>query len=152
NESSPQRRTVAKCCLPDGIALVDESVGRSEPSIPVLRRIHLPAPARAGKGARVTDVVLFANVTAGSSRAAMLEDFLSASCLPLRFFRGWHFSSLRAVYHSMTAAPHVSPAPNATSNTRSPRRMRPDSTASSSAIGTEAPDVLPYRSRFTNIC
>jgi hypothetical protein len=39
--------------------------------------------------------------------------------------------------------PQVKPAPNATSITFIPSLIRPDSIASSSAMGTEALDVLP---------
>jgi hypothetical protein len=43
----------------------------------------------------------------------------------------------------------VKPAPNATSSTVLPSPMRPDSIASSSAIGIDADEVLPSRSTFT---
>ena len=46
-------------------------------------------------------------------------------------------------YHSITAAPQVRPAPKTINSTRSPRRIFPEVTASSSAIATEAADVLP---------
>ena len=49
----------------------------------------------------------------------------------------------------MATAPEVKPAPNATNTTLSPTSTRPSLTASASAIGTDAADVLPYRSRFT---
>ena len=42
----------------------------------------------------------------------------------------------------------MSPAPNAPSMTREPSVIRPCRTASSSAIGIDAADVLPYRSKF----
>ena len=50
----------------------------------------------------------------------------------------------------MTAAPHVSPAPKTTSRIRSPRWILPDATASSSAMATDAAEVLPYLWRLTN--
>ena len=50
----------------------------------------------------------------------------------------------------MTAAPHVRPAPKTTSKIRSPRWIFPEATASSSAMATDAADVLPYWFRFTN--
>src|ERR1044071_1267551 len=55
------------------------------------------------------------------------------------------------VHHSMTAAPQVNPAPNTISRIRSPRWMRPDSTASSRAMATDAAEVLPYLWRLTKI-
>ena len=45
----------------------------------------------------------------------------------------------------------MKPAPNATIATLSPTLTRPSLTASASAIGTDAADVLPYLSRLTNI-
>ena len=53
--------------------------------------------------------------------------------------------------HSMATAPDVKPAPNATMTMRSPILMRPPLTASASAMGTDAAEVFPYLSRFTNI-
>ena len=53
--------------------------------------------------------------------------------------------------HSMATAPDVNPAPNATMTIWSPTLTRPSLTASARAIGTDAADVLPYRSRLTNI-
>src|SRR5690606_18770883 len=52
-------------------------------------------------------------------------------------------------YQRRTAEPQVKPAPNATSNTLSPGLSRPCSCASSSAIGTVAELMLPYRSTLT---
>jgi hypothetical protein len=46
-------------------------------------------------------------------------------------------------YHSITAAPHVKPAPNTTNKIKSPRAIFPDETASSKAIATDAAEVLP---------
>src|SRR5688572_29878816 len=46
-------------------------------------------------------------------------------------------------FHSITAAPQVTPPPKATSSTRSRSLTRPVRTASSSRIGTEAAEVLP---------
>src|SRR5512139_2694787 len=56
----------------------------------------------------------------------------------------------RSPYILNSAEPHVSPAPNATSSTRSPERNRPCAFASERAMGTEAAEVFPYRSRLTN--
>src|SRR5690606_7563194 len=53
-------------------------------------------------------------------------------------------------YQCSTAEPQVKPAPNATSRTLSPGSSRPCSCASSSAIGTVAELMLPYRSTLTN--
>ena len=53
--------------------------------------------------------------------------------------------------HSMATAPEVKPAPKATMTIWSPTLTRPSLTASASAIGTDAADVLPYLSRLTNI-
>jgi len=47
-------------------------------------------------------------------------------------------------YHSITAAPQVSPAPKTSNMIKSPRCTRPEVTASSRAIATEAAEVLPY--------
>src|SRR5690606_23831566 len=64
-----------------------------------------------------------------------------------------HTAELRALagkqqpYHRITPEAHVNPAPNATIRTLSPGLTRPCSTASSSAIGTVAELMLPYRSR-----
>src|SRR5439155_13333534 len=55
-------------------------------------------------------------------------------------------------HHSITAAPHVRPAPKTTIITRSPRWMRPECTASSRAIATDAAEVLPYLSRLMKTC
>ena len=44
----------------------------------------------------------------------------------------------------MTAAPQVKPAPKTTSKIKSPRETFPAATASSSAIATDAAEVLPY--------
>jgi len=54
-----------------------------------------------------------------------------------------------ADYYSIATAPEVNPAPNATNTIRSPTLTRPSFTASASAIGTDAAEVLPYRSRLT---
>gem|GEM_PF-6898036 len=43
----------------------------------------------------------------------------------------------------MRVAPHVRPAPKATSNTMSPFFTRPSLTTSSRAIGMDADEVLP---------
>ena len=45
--------------------------------------------------------------------------------------------------HSIATAPEVKPAPNATNTTLSPTLIRPVSTASASASGTEAAEVFP---------
>ena len=49
-------------------------------------------------------------------------------------------------HHRTSAAPQVKPPPIASSSTRSPRLMRPSVTATQSASGIEAADVLPWRS------
>ena len=51
-------------------------------------------------------------------------------------------------HQRMSAEAHVSPAPKATSEIRSPDLNRPRRRASSSASGTLPADVLPYRSRL----
>src|ERR1051325_4352394 len=56
------------------------------------------------------------------------------------------------VHHSITAAPQVRPAPNATSRIKSPRCTRPEWTTSSNAMATEAAEVLPYLWRLMNTC
>ena len=53
--------------------------------------------------------------------------------------------------HSIATAPDVNPAPNATITILSPTATRPSLTASASAIGTDAAEVLPYLSRLTNM-
>ena len=53
--------------------------------------------------------------------------------------------------HSIATAPEVKPAPKATMTMLSPTLTRPSLTASASAIGTDAAEVLPYLSRLTNI-
>ena len=53
--------------------------------------------------------------------------------------------------HWIVTAPEVKPAPKATMTIRSPTLTRPSLTASARAIGTDAADVFPYLSRFTNI-
>ena len=53
------------------------------------------------------------------------------------------------LYIRTSAAPQVKPPPKATRRTLSPRRMRPTASASQSAIGIEAAEVLPYRWIFT---
>src|ERR1039457_2565220 len=55
-------------------------------------------------------------------------------------------------YHSMTAAPQVSPAPKTTIKIKSPRWTRPDATASSKAMATEAAEGFPYLWRLTKSC
>src|SRR6266404_3269612 len=50
----------------------------------------------------------------------------------------------RGGHHSITAAPQVRPAPKTISKIRSPRWTRPEVTASSRAMATEAAEVLPY--------
>src|SRR5262249_55181626 len=47
-------------------------------------------------------------------------------------------------HHSITAAPHVNPAPNTIRRIKSPRRTIPEVTASSRAIATDAAEVFPY--------
>ena len=47
-------------------------------------------------------------------------------------------------------APHVKPAPNATSRTFIPECSRPSSIASSMATGMVEELMFPYRSTFTN--
>src|SRR5262245_19338016 len=53
------------------------------------------------------------------------------------------------LYNVIRAELQVSPPPKATSRTVSPVLARPPRTASSSAIGTDAAEVLPNRSRLT---
>jgi len=60
------------------------------------------------------------------------------------------FSASCAHYQRISADAHVSPAPNAPIITRLPSLIRPSLTASSSAKGIDAADVLPYRSIFIN--
>src|ERR1035437_3460785 len=55
-------------------------------------------------------------------------------------------------HHSMMAAPQVKPAPNAMIKIRSPRWTFPERTASSSAMATDAAEVLPYLCRLTKSC
>src|SRR6266700_451244 len=52
----------------------------------------------------------------------------------------------KTIYHRSSAAPQVKPPPMASKSTRSPRLMRRSATASASASGIEAADVLPWRS------
>src|SRR5256886_5114400 len=52
-------------------------------------------------------------------------------------------------YHCTTMLAHVNPAPNAQNITFIPGWTRPHRTASSSAIATDAAEVLPKRSTFT---
>src|SRR5690348_4391668 len=52
-------------------------------------------------------------------------------------------------YHCTTRLAHVKPAPNAQNITFMPGCSRPQRTASSSAIATDAADVFPYRSTLT---
>src|SRR5204863_6025995 len=56
----------------------------------------------------------------------------------------------RARHHHqrMTAAPQARPPPNAENSRRSSALSLPCSTASSSAMGSEADEVLPYLSMF----
>ena len=55
----------------------------------------------------------------------------------------WPGGSIAAAHLSRTSAePQVNPPPSASSNTRSPRRMRPSLHASAKASGTEAADVF----------
>src|SRR6185503_5012322 len=54
-------------------------------------------------------------------------------------------------YHRSTTVPHVMPAPIALIRIRSPRFTRPARTASSSAIGIDAADVLPYSAMLMTI-
>src|SRR5690348_12232565 len=66
-----------------------------------------------------------------------VEDFFSPS---------WTLSQHPAFYYQrISADAHVSPAPNAPIITRLPSLIRPAFTASSSANGIDAADVLPYR-------
>src|ERR671914_268017 len=51
--------------------------------------------------------------------------------------------------HSITAEPHVSPAPIPVMSTSSPGRSRPSAPASASASGIDPEDVLPYLSTLT---
>ena len=53
--------------------------------------------------------------------------------------------------HSIATAPEVKPAPKATKTIRSPTLMRPESTASARARGTDAAEVFPKRSTLTKI-
>src|SRR6056297_1053238 len=55
----------------------------------------------------------------------------------------------RAAQYFIRAAPQVNPPPKASSSMVSPRLMRPERTATSSAIGTDAADVLPCMSTVT---
>src|SRR5439155_3230902 len=54
-------------------------------------------------------------------------------------------------YHRTTLAPQVRPPPSASISTRWPGRMRPSATASSSASGIEAAEVLAWRSIVTTV-
>ena len=56
----------------------------------------------------------------------------------------WVGSDPGSNYQRTSAAPHVKPAPNAVSTSRSPLCSRPSFTASSRARGMEAAVVLPY--------
>src|SRR5580704_10573291 len=55
-------------------------------------------------------------------------------------------------YHLTSAAPQVRPPPSASISTRSPGWMRPSPTASSSASGIDAAEVLAWRSIVTTVC
>src|SRR5580700_10779542 len=61
------------------------------------------------------------------------------------------FSRTAKVYQRTSAAPQVKPPPMASSSRRSPRLMRRSATASASASGIEAAEVLPWRSTVTTI-
>ena len=52
-------------------------------------------------------------------------------------------------HHRMRADAQVNPAPKAPNITKPPSLIRPWRTASSKAMGIEAADVFPYRSRFS---
>ena len=56
---------------------------------------------------------------------------------------GTRNSELGTTHNVTSALPHVNPPPNATSSTVSPGLARPSRIASSSAMGTDAADVLP---------
>src|SRR5262245_10206110 len=58
----------------------------------------------------------------------------------------------RSAYHRISVAPQVKPPPMASSITRSPRLMRRSCTASASASGIEAAEVLPWRSSVSTTC
>src|SRR5215813_2444137 len=63
--------------------------------------------------------------------------------LPRNGQRGRAGSPAVSHYHRTSVAPQVKPPPMASSSTRSPRLMRRSATASASASGIEAADVLP---------
>src|SRR5215475_2682262 len=54
-------------------------------------------------------------------------------------------------YQRTKAAPQVKPPPMASSSRRSPRLMRRSASASASASGIDAADVLPWRSTVVTI-
>src|SRR4051794_358016 len=63
-----------------------------------------------------------------------------------QFDKCWIFQFFQ---YLSAAAPHVKPPPIASSTTRSPRLIRPSLTAVSNASGTEAAEVLAWRSTVT---
>src|SRR5437016_6678962 len=78
--------------------------------------------------------------------------FEAVSCRPSAISQSFELNADDfSYYHLINADAHVSPAPNAPSMTSEPSLIRPWRTASSKAMGIEAADVFPYRSRFSII-
>src|SRR6478752_2486411 len=63
--------------------------------------------------------------------------------------KGKRFYSSYTPPQFSTVAPHVSPPPNPQSTNVSPSETLPSSIASCKAIGIDAEDMFPYRSKFT---
>ena len=86
-----------------------------------------------------------ADTTSASPPCAAGRHNICAAPAPLHLRRAppSEAGARRARQKRIRVAPHVSPAPNATSSTRSPFLTLPPLTTSSSAIGIEADDVLP---------
>src|SRR4029078_6408 len=97
-----------------------------DPSNPEIGHLNLPPPAGVFAPFQFAFVTEFRPVGNSTSR---------------RTFQTFQY--LRA------AAPHVNPPPIASRTTRSPRLIRPSLTAVSNASGTEAADVLAWRSTVT---
>jgi len=77
----------------------------------------------------------------------------SSSVIDVEVVEGqYHHHPSYAPPHFMMAAPQLNPAPKPAQAITSPFFTLPDLTASSSARGMEAAEVLPYSDKLVRIC
>ncbi len=124
----------------DAIQHIFQQIGRLIPGEPNLRVDHF-SYVGAGDRQHSTNAMQIEPTRQGSDEEIILPD--------QRFAADPGIVSMVTAGITTSADPQVRPPPSASSSTRSPARMRPSCRASASASGTEAAEVLAWRSTVT---